>query len=926
MGDALAHRGPDGEGMHVDEARPSLGLISRRLAVIDVEHGTQPMTAHDCTIVYNGEVFNATELRTELESAGHRFRTTCDTEVVLHGYVEWGADVLQRLNGMWALAVWDAPRRRLFLARDRLGVKPLVYASTPDGLAFASEIKSLVASGHVARRLDLTALPHYLSSFTVPEPQTFVYGVRRLPAGHALIVDPDNVREHQYWDCASEEEPDRGATAYADEVEDLLADSVRRRLVSDVPVGVLLSGGVDSALLTALASRASDNVRTFTLGFDEAGADERAKARSVAEALGTEHHDEVLHGGQALRVLPELYAAYDEPGQSLVQTHFVSRLARREVTVGLSGLGADELFAAYPTHVVVSLLRRFDRLPPGLRGAVLQAARVAPSSRVRRAAGLLEMEPDRRVSSTLLHQIGAPLREELLAHDLRADADLEGPERALETAYAGAKGHDPLNRLLYVFLKTYLPDELLRATDAMSMLHSLEIRTPFLDYRLVELAMRMPAHHKMRLRTGKLVLRAVAARTLPDQPDRAKRGFSPPVETWLRSEHGELVREALAGPVVRERGVFDSDTARRVLDGCMAGDARMTPAAMMLYAFETWAQQWLDAPATPSPSPVRVDVRSAHRALSVVIVNWNTREILRDCLASLSDHLAPVDHEVIVVDNASGDGSAEMVARDFPDVRLIRNTENVGFGAANNQAMRVATGEWLLLLNSDTLLTDDSVARLFDEIRLRTDLGVAHCRLRFPDGRLQYSAHRFSTLRLAVLEDLGLYKLLGRKRAGETLLGGYWEHDDERDVDWVIGAFMLLPRDVFRLTGGFDERIFMYGEDIEWCHRIADANRPIRFFPQAEIVHRDHSSSEMRYGDERVALCLRRQHDLFRERNGSARARLFMAVRVTGAALRAAWYSARARAGGRRGDAYRAMQPSVVGTYRLLRGMAMRRR
>lgn len=315
----------------------------------------------------------------------------------------------------------------------------------------------------------------------------------------------------------------------------------------------------------------------------------------------------------------------------------------------------------------------------------------------------------------------------------------------------------------------------------------------------------------------------------------------------------------------------------------------------------------------------------AYPELSVVVVNWNTREILRECLASISIHLAGVEHEVIVVDNASSDGSADMVAEDFPAVRLMRNTENTGFAVANNQAMRVASGHWLLLLNSDTLLIDDSVARLFDRVRKAGDVEMAHCRLRLPDGRLQHTAHRFPTLRLAVLEDLGLYKLLGRRRAAGMLLGGYWDHDAERDVDWVIGAFMMLPRRVFEQTGGFDERLFMYGEDMEWCQRIRDAGLRIRFFPQAEIMHRDHSSAKMLYGDGRAALCLRRQHALFRERHGGTRAQVFLLVRVVGAAMRAAWYTARARLGGRRSAAYSAMQPSVMANFQTLCSIAMRR-
>jgi len=312
-------------------------------------------------------------------------------------------------------------------------------------------------------------------------------------------------------------------------------------------------------------------------------------------------------------------------------------------------------------------------------------------------------------------------------------------------------------------------------------------------------------------------------------------------------------------------------------------------------------------------------------ALSVVIVSWNTRDLLRDCLASVAQHLAGAEHEVIVVDNASSDGSAEMVAAEFPAVRLLSNAENVGFGTANNQAMRVARGAWLMLLNSDAALADDSVAKLLRRARAHGNLGLAHCRVRFPDGRLQHTTYRFPSLRLALLEDLGLYKLLGA-RAAARLLGPHFDQESERDVDWVAGVFMLLPREVFERTGGFDERLFMYGEDLEWCRRIRDDGWRIRFFPQAEIVHHNHASSQILFGDGRAALCLERHHAFLAERHGKLVAAAIMAVGLTGSALRCAWYAARARLGGRRADAYRAMQPSVTATFRTLCAIAVRRR
>src|SRR4051794_33942464 len=702
MSDALAHRGPDGEGAYVDDGdRLSVGLASRRLAVIDIPGGAQPMSTEDgtCTVVYNGELFNTDEVRAELQSAGHRFRSRCDTEVVLRGYRQWGDAVVERLNGMWAFAVWDAARHRLLLCRDRLGVKPLVYAETPAGLVFASEVKALVASGLVPRDLDPASLPHYLSFFAVPEPHSLVRGVRRLRAGHLLAADLDGARERQYWDCAlPEDDVDRGADRYREEVGWLLEDAVRRRLVSDVPLGVLLSAGIDSNLVAAFAARHTDGpLRTFTIGFDQPGLDERGPARVMASALQAEQTEAELGIHDAIEGLPDLLGAYDEPGQSLLQTHVVSALAARDVTVALSGLGGDELFSAYPTHVMANLLAQLDRIPRHLRKPALTAASLAPSPRLQRLAELSAMAPDDRAIRRLMHQTDAGLRSDLLAPELRSTLDLESPARHLANFFERAAGRHPLNRMLYVYVKTYLPDELLRASDAMSMHHSLELRTPFLDYRLVEQAMRIPALHKMRGTKGKLPLRDIAREALPAPVLRQKRGFAPPLGRWMSGELQERVRDTLADPVVARRGVFDRKQVEQVVSRCIGGDERLLPPVMMLYCFEAWAQRWLDGDGNRLAEPAQRPTFDAPEVdLSVVIVNWNTRERLRDCLASLEEHLCSVEHEVIVVDNASHDGSGDMVAADFPDVRLVRNDENVGFGTANNQAMRIAQGRWFL--------------------------------------------------------------------------------------------------------------------------------------------------------------------------------------------------------------------------------------
>jgi asparagine synthase (glutamine-hydrolysing) len=933
MAESMAHRGPDGEGIFTDDSgSPSVGLVSRRLAIIDIPGGGQPMSTEDGahTLVYNGELFNAEEVRRRLESSGHRFRSRCDTEVVLRGYAEWGQEVVERLNGMWAFAVWDRPRRALFLARDRLGVKPLVYARTHSGLAFGSEIKALTASGAVERRVHHKALPFYLSQFAIPEPYSLIEGVRRLPAGHTLTVDRTGVKERQYWDCALPEEEDRGRPAFRDEVEALLDDCVRRRLVSDVPLGVLLSGGIDSNLISTFAARHLDGpLRTFTLGFELPEADERVPARALARALGAEHTEDEIAPRRAAGTLPDLLEAYDEPGQSLLQTHFVCQLASRDVTVALSGLGGDELFSAYPTHVVANALARLDRVPGALRAPMLSLARALPNTRLRRAALLASMKPDERATRRLMHQTDESLRTSLLAADVRNELDVDAPARHLAHHYERAGGSHPLNRMLYVYVKTYLVDELLRASDAMSMLNSLELRTPFLDYRLVERSMRIPARHKMRGKHGKLLLRDIARQVVP-VPQQPKRGFSLPTASWFRGELHERLHDVLSPESVRRRGVFDPAAVRELVKRFLAGDDRLVPPVMMLYCYEEWARRWLDggrASREAEDAPVRVPAHGRGREpdLSVIVVSWNTRELLRGCLASLKEHLSGLDHEVIVVDNASEDGSADMVAAEFPSTHLVRNTENVGFGRANNQAMRLSNGRSLLLLNSDTLLVDGSVAALVRRTGSDRNIGVAHCRLVFPDGRQQHTVYRFPSLKLALLEDLGLYKVLSKRRGGETLLAGYWDYAEERDVDWVAGAFMLLPREVFEATGGFDERIFMYGEDMEWCYRIRDNGWRVRYYPHATVKHFDHSSAEARWGDGRIDLCLRRQRDVYRERRGPLRATALMTLRLVGAGMRTVYYSVR-RLSGPRAQSYDDMRRYSSRSVRVLLHLVLPRR
>ena len=433
-----------------------------------------------------------------------------------------------------------------------------------------------------------------------------------------------------------------------------------------MPLGVLLSGGIDSRLVATLAARHVDQLRTFTLGFGTPRADERAAARTIAQALGSDHHDEVLDQHEAADALPDRPVANDEPGQSLVQTHFVSRLARRDVTVVLSGLGGDELFSGYPAHVVVNMLAQLDRIPGALLAPVLDLTRVLPGRQSSRLRAFARMGSDEAAARVLLHQTDARLRRDLLASDIRASVDLDAPIRHLERHYERAVSMHPLNRVLYVYVKTYLTDELLRANDAMSMLHGLELRPPWLDHRLVEYAMAMPAHHKMRLWEGKRIVRGLAGDLLPVDVPRGKRGFAPPMGEWLRGPLAAQVQDLLSESSLRSRGVFDPAAVRSLLDEHARGNDRAVQPVMMIYAFEAWARGWLDGSlgAPRERQPAFVDNRPD---VSVVIVNWNTKDRLRACLDSVVNRLDSLEHEVIVVDNAirgrqRGDGRRDLPA------------------------------------------------------------------------------------------------------------------------------------------------------------------------------------------------------------------------------------------------------------------------
>ncbi len=619
----LRHRGPDDQGVHL---AGTMGLGHARLSIIDVAGGHQPIFSEDRTVavVCNGEIYNHRELRRGLEERGHRFTTRSDTEVIVHLWEELGAGCVERLAGMFALAVADFRRRTLLLARDRAGKKPLFLADDGRRLGFASELKSLLAAGLAGPEIDPEALDLYLAYGYVPAPWTIFRGAAKLPAGHLALVDERGVRVERYWDVPTEETQDAGPAAdgrLADELERLLATAVRDRLESDVPLGAFLSGGLDSGTIVSLMSEASAGpVRTHTVGFADRASDEREDAAAVARALGTDHVETEVRPDLA-DVLPRIAWHLDEPfaDPSAVPTWYVSRETRRRVTVALSGDGGDELFAGYGEkygmHLMEERLRRF--LPAPLRhGLFPSLGRSWPRSprlpRMMRLGGLfrnLAVEAPRSYDFDR-RLIPPHLEERLFGEGLARRRRRFDPFVAIEPHLARAP-REPLARALYLDLKTWLADDGLVKVDRMSMAHSLEVRCPLLDHRIIEFAARLPARLKLAGGTTKVLLRRVAERRLPaDILARPKRGFAPPVSRWLREDLRDLSRDLLLAGDAFGRGLFERREVERLLDDHAARRLEAGWALWTLLMLEVWGREVARAAPSLSASDLE-EVRHA---------------------------------------------------------------------------------------------------------------------------------------------------------------------------------------------------------------------------------------------------------------------------------------------------------------------------
>jgi asparagine synthase (glutamine-hydrolysing) len=611
MNGALAHRGPDDSGVF---AEPGVALAHRRLAIIDLSPaGHQPMANEDGSlqIVFNGEIYNYRDLRPDLERAGHLFRSHSDTEVILHLYEERGERCLEALRGMFAFAIWDRRRRRLFAARDRVGKKPLVYAHSAGGdLAFSSELASLVEAPGFAREVDEVALHHYLTYQFVPAPRTIWSGAKKLEPAHFLVWEGGRARTERWWDLRYVPKLRLGSlAAYQRRFLEIFREAVRVRLVSDVPLGAFLSGGVDSSAVVATMSReASGPVRTFSIGFPEADYDEVRYARMVAERYGTRHTELVVEP-RALAVLPKLVRHYGEPfgDSSAVPTWHVAELTRRSVTVALSGDGGDEGFGGYQRYLADRLIAGYLRLPRALREGVLRRA-VGALPGPRRPRGLVGRL--KRFVAT-----ADPSRERQYVRYLcifanEAKAALLSPAFAARTAgvdsvalveewYRRADAPAFLDRTLFVDTHLYLPDDILVKVDIASMGNALETRAPFLDHELLEFAAACPPGLKLRGTTGKFLVKKALEPHLPREVlYRRKMGFGMPVAEWFRGELGELAGDLLLSPRALQRGYFRREALERLFDEHRSLAQDHGYRLWTLLFLELWFREFVDGAAS----------------------------------------------------------------------------------------------------------------------------------------------------------------------------------------------------------------------------------------------------------------------------------------------------------------------------------------
>jgi asparagine synthase (glutamine-hydrolysing) len=603
MRDALTHRGPDSAGAY---SSAGVALGARRLAIIDVLGGDQPLfnERESVVVVLNGEIYNYRELRRELEGKGHRFRSSSDTEVLAHLYEEHGEDLVRRLRGMFVFALWDEDERRLVLGRDRVGKKPLYYWERNGTLSFASELAALLEDPSIPRRPDPRALDSFLSLLYVPHPLSAIEGVRKLPPASTLVWQDGRIEVNRYWRLSYEPKQAGSPEEIRERIWSHIEEAVRIRLVSERPLGVFLSGGVDSAAVVAAMSESwSGPLKTFSIGFTTDRFNELPHARAVAERFETDHTELVVEA-DAVSVLPKLITHYGDPfgDSSAVPSFYVAQLAARDVVVALNGDGGDESFAGYNRYVSNSIAERLGRLPALLRRTSAHVAGLTPMpshlnswpARIRRFALSLALSPAERYAMRM-SVLSASTRAELYDPDFTASLDSASPAQAVLEAWNGSAAGSPVDRMLDVDVRTYLPGDLLVKMDIATMANSLEARSPFLDHKLMEMAARLPAELKVRGLGGKAALKAALRGRVPDQVlDRPKWGFAVPLAEWIRGALQPYVRDVLFDRRTRERGYFRSRALEHVYRSHVENGADRSSELWLLLVLELWHRRFVD--------------------------------------------------------------------------------------------------------------------------------------------------------------------------------------------------------------------------------------------------------------------------------------------------------------------------------------------
>ncbi|MEJ7576311.1 MAG: asparagine synthase (glutamine-hydrolyzing) [Pyrinomonadaceae bacterium] len=626
MLEAVEHRGRDDEGVWtsaaIDDAGRQACLGHRRLSIIDVSAaGHQPMVSEDgrYALTFNGEIYNYRELRAELEKKNHRFRTDTDTEVVLAAFIEWGAECLPRLNGMFAFAVWDEREKTLTMARDRLGIKPLYYAHVADEgtnkvFLFASEVKAILASDLVERAIDDEALNQFLTFLWTPDPHTLFRGVRKLPPAHVLTLRDNEITVREWWDVSFDEiEEGRSEDWWRERVLETLSRVVSMEMVADVPLGSFLSGGIDSSIITALMKNHDDDrkISTYTIGIEAEDLrydiipDDVVWARRVGELLDTDYHELTLKPNVA-ELLPQIVYHMDEPAIDMaIPSFLIAREARKTLTVMLSGMGGDEVFAGYPRQLAMRLAGAFDPVPEFVRRPLMSAVALAlpgglpgrltaPLRNAKKFARSAALDFENRYLGFGTYFTNEAKRR-LYTDELRERTREFDPYREHRRYFARASKAAPLNRLLYVDLKTFLPCLNLTTTDKTSMAANLEVRVPFLNHELVELAARMPPDLKLRGMKRKYILKRAAEKLLPhDVVWRKKAGFGAPVRSWLRGALRPLVEDLLSEDTIKRRGLFRPEEVRRIIDANLSGREDYNLQVFQLLTFELWQRAFLD--------------------------------------------------------------------------------------------------------------------------------------------------------------------------------------------------------------------------------------------------------------------------------------------------------------------------------------------